>query len=80
MLKVLVEISLYPLSDTYESDILDFIKRLRSYDGIEVEPGQASTVIRGDYDLIFAILETECKMALAGGSKSALVIKMVNML
>ena len=78
MLQVLVEISFYPLSDSYEVDILEFIKRLRSYDGIEVEPGQTSTVIRGDFDLVWAILETECKIALGRGSKSALVIKILN--
>ncbi|HLF63301.1 MAG TPA: YkoF family thiamine/hydroxymethylpyrimidine-binding protein [Saprospiraceae bacterium] len=77
-MQVIVEISLYPLTENYSSIIANFVGRLSGYDGIEVTLGETSTVIRGDYDVIFKMLEAECRDVLDRDVKSAFVIKLLN--
>jgi uncharacterized protein YqgV (UPF0045/DUF77 family) len=78
MLHIVAEISLYPLAGDYEDRILHYVRRLREYPEIEVTPGITSTVVRGEYDHILAILQKECKEELAAEGKCALVIKLLN--
>ncbi len=77
-MQVIVEISLYPFTKDYDTLILDFVRKLRGYEGVKVTLGETSTVVRGEYDVVFAMLESECKAALDGNEKTAVVIKILN--
>lgn len=77
-MQILAEISLYPLTQDYDALILDFVRRIRQYDGIEVTVGQTSTVVRGEYEVVFQILQRECGISLSAGVKTAVVIKLLN--
>jgi uncharacterized protein YqgV (UPF0045/DUF77 family) len=77
-MQIIVEISLYPFTKDYDALILDFVHKLQDYKDIEVSLGETSTVVRGEYDTVFAMLKHECKAALSGKARTALVIKVLN--
>jgi uncharacterized protein YqgV (UPF0045/DUF77 family) len=79
-MQIIVEISLYPFTRDYDDLILDFVQKLQDCKDIEVSPGETSTVVRGEYDTVFAMLEHECKAALSGKARTAVVIKILNTL
>lgn len=54
-----VEISLYPLTDSYEKAVLDFIAILHTYKNIAVETNGLSTQIFGEYQEVMRILTSE---------------------
>ncbi len=56
-----VEISLNPLSENYEQIVVEFIMRLKKYNGLRIDVNGLSTQIFGDYDRIMDILKTEMK-------------------
>ena len=66
------------MTEEYDSVIGEFITRLRSYSDVEVTVGQTSTVMQGEYQRLFQILEMECRKVLSERVKSALVIKILN--
>ena len=77
-MQVIVDISLYPMANDYDGHILTLIQNLQSVNGIEVTPGETSTVVRGEYDVVFEVLEREIKAILSSKVRSALVIKLLN--
>jgi len=78
IMQIIVEISLYPFTQDYDAQILDFIQKLRVYKDIDVSLGETATLIRGEYNAVFAILTHECKVALSGPARTALVLKILN--
>ena len=78
MMQVIVEISFYPMTVDYDTHILAFVDRLRSYEGVQVTVGQTSTVLQGYYTDVFQILESECQTVLSRDMRSVLVMKMLN--
>ncbi|MDJ1479315.1 hypothetical protein QNI16_02390 [Cytophagaceae bacterium YF14B1] len=52
IMKVTVEISLYPLHEQYESSVLAFIEKLRRHPEVVVETNGLSTQIFGEYDFV----------------------------
>jgi uncharacterized protein YqgV (UPF0045/DUF77 family) len=77
-MQVLAEISMYPLSREYDAPILEFIRRLQSHEDIDVTPGDTSTVIRGEYEVVMDILKSEVRTALNGSYRTAFVVKLLN--
>jgi uncharacterized protein YqgV (UPF0045/DUF77 family) len=77
-MQVLAEISMYPLSREYDAPILEFIGKLRSHQNIDVTPGETSTVIRGEYEVVMDVLRSEIRPALDGAVRTAFVIKVLN--
>jgi uncharacterized protein YqgV (UPF0045/DUF77 family) len=69
---------MYPLSREYDAPILEFIGKLRSHQNIEVTPGETSTVIRGEYEVVMDILKSEVRTALNGSYRTAFVVKLLN--
>ncbi|MCP4122958.1 MAG: hypothetical protein GY751_14500 [Bacteroidetes bacterium] len=63
-MKATVDISLYPLNDTYRDIIVGFVLSLRKRTGISVETDSMSTQIVGDYDELMKILQEEMKAIL----------------
>lgn len=61
-MKISIEISLYPLAqEQFKTQIWDFIKRLRSIDGLSVVTNGMSTQVFGDYDLAVTHVMAEIK-------------------
>ncbi len=74
----IVEITKYPLTPDYEAPIIDFIRRLKAHEGLDITTGETSTVVRGDYDLVMSVVQDEMKLSLASGVRTAFVLKVLN--
>ena len=70
--------SLYPLNKTYGPSILDFIERIKAYDGIKVISNSMSTQVFGDYDLVFDALKKEMRKSFEKDMTSIMVMKFIN--
>jgi len=77
-MKVAVDISLYPLRDDLIPPILDVIRRLKSHDDLDVVQNPMSTQLRGDYDQVMSVLNTELKTTFESEPKAVFVIKILN--
>ena len=58
-LPISVDISLYPLKESFIPPIDDFIASLKTYKSIEVRTNNMSTKIFGEYDVVMDILREE---------------------
>lgn len=56
-----IEISMYPLTESYADRVLTFLDKVQTYEGITVETNGVSTQLFGDYDQLMALLTTEIK-------------------
>ena len=77
-MRITVEISLYPLRETFVADIQDFIRRLREQDGIEVVTNQLSTQVRGEYDAVTTALNRCMRDTMERQGTAVFVMKYVN--
>lgn len=73
-MKATLEISMYPLNEHYEKDIIAFIKRLKSHDRLRVEVNGISTQVYGEYDELMPIIHQETKRVLES-SRTVFVMK-----
>lgn len=53
---ITVEISYYPLLERYEEPVSELVALLENQPGVEAEIGTMSTLLRGDYDAVMALL------------------------
>lgn len=74
-MKLLVEISLYPLTQDFIPQIDHFIARLNTYEGITVWTNDISTQIVGDYDYVMKIIQDEVKRSFEFENKMVFVTK-----
>lgn len=74
-MKLLAEISLYPLKDDFIPQIDDFIVRLNQHQGITVWTNDISTQIVGEYDLVMKIIADEIKKSFEFENKMVFVTK-----
>jgi uncharacterized protein YqgV (UPF0045/DUF77 family) len=70
-----IDISLYPLADSYKQTIVAFVKDLRKRPGIRVETDGMRTQVIGDYDDLMTILGAEMKKVLED-NKAVFIIKL----
>ena len=56
-----VEISYYPLNDSYLKPIGDFIDRLNTYKNIVLKTSGMSTQVFGEYDEVMSAITAEIK-------------------
>jgi uncharacterized protein YqgV (UPF0045/DUF77 family) len=77
-MQVILELTLYPLTRQYDEQILRFVEALRNYPDLDVRTGETATVIRGEYEMVFRMLEAECRKVLEQDVRSALVMKLLN--
>ena len=76
--KLSIEISMYPLTETYEPPILDFIAGLQEKPGIRVMTNTMSTQIFGEYDALMSLMTEEIKMAFERSPTTVMVLKLIN--
>ena len=71
-----VEISLYPLTESYEEIIIDFLKKVRSaHPELRVDTNGLSTQIFGEYDALMELMQSEIKEVLEE-NKAVFVFKL----
>ena len=73
-----IEISLYPLTDEYIPEVVDFIERLKKHSEIKVEINGLSTQIFGNYRTIMQVLTDEMEITFKKNHKSVCVLKILN--
>lgn len=78
MMKIAVDISLYPLADDFIPPIKDVIERLRKHEDIEIWTNAMSTQIFGEYDVVMAALKKEIGTTFEKNDKAVFAIKMYN--
>ena len=69
---------MYPLDSEYKTFILDYIKRLKSYNEIEVVGNTMSTQVYGEYDRLMEIFTIENKRSFETHPAMVIVSKIVN--
>ncbi|HZD52720.1 MAG TPA: YkoF family thiamine/hydroxymethylpyrimidine-binding protein [Woeseiaceae bacterium] len=77
-MRVAVDISLYPLAEEFLTPIKDVIRRLNEHDTIEIETNAMSTQIRGEYDAVMSVLQTEMKRTFEEVPKAVFTLRILN--
>lgn len=75
-MKISVELTLLPLHNNFESDIITFIKRLRASEFTVLE-NPMSTQVYGDYDKLMAFLTEEIKESFENQENVVVNLKIV---
>lgn len=75
-MNISVELTLSPLQDSYEDQIINFIKKLRA-SGLTILENPLSTQIYGEYDRVMHVLQVEIKEAFELMDKGLLFMKIV---
>ena len=77
-MKIAVEISLYPLNESYEAPILDFIHRINQYEDLKINTNAMSTQIEGAYETVMNALKSELKTSMERDGVTIGVLKILN--
>lgn len=77
-MKLLAEISLYPLNLDYIPPIQDFIDRLNTYPQLEVTTSMTNTIVSGDYLPTMQILAEEMQRSHQQIGQAIFVCKFLN--
>ena len=77
-MRIVAEMSLYPLKDGAVPDIIDFIRDLQGQDGIEIVSNQLATQIRGEFDAVTTAINRCMRRAMAAPNTVVLVVKYLN--
>ena len=75
---VSVDISLYPLKESFIPPVDNFIASLKKYKDIEVRVNNMSTQIFGEYDIVMDILKKEINNTFLSEENVVLNIKVAN--
>jgi len=76
-MEISVDISMYPLQNSFEAPILAFIAQLEQESSVEVIRNELSTQVHGGYKTIMALLEKEMFSVFTQIPDSVFVIKFV---
>lgn len=74
---ITVEISHYPLSESYETPIKGLIKAFHASEGVRVYTNAMSTYLQGDYDKVMHCITTSLKECLSEELVSSTVMKII---
>jgi uncharacterized protein YqgV (UPF0045/DUF77 family) len=69
-----IEISMYPLNESFVEPIKDFIERLNKHEGLDVETNATSTRVSGDYDRVIGIVTGEMRRVHSAGTPRAVFV------
>jgi uncharacterized protein YqgV (UPF0045/DUF77 family) len=62
-MKITVEISYYPLHGDFNTKIMNFLEQLTNQQQVQVEIGQMSTLLQGEYDQVMHLINTHLAKA-----------------
>lgn len=77
-MKLVAEISLYPLNEEYLEPIKGFIDRINLHEGLSVVTGMTSTTVEGDYQLVMDVLSKEMQISYEQIGQAIFVCKFLN--
>lgn len=75
---VMVELSLYPLAESYIGPIKAFIERLNTVADIEVSTSSTSTQVSGEYQYVMQVLAREMQRTHEEVGQAVFVAKFLN--
>ena len=77
-MKIVADMSLYPLKDGPISNIIEFIEELQGQDGIEIVTNQLGTQLRGEFNAVTGAINQCMRKAMAAPNTVVLVVKYLN--
>ena len=77
-MKLVTEISLYPLNEEYIEPIKGFIERINQYEGLEVKTSMTSTTVAGEFQLVMDVLSKEMQVTYEQTGQAIFVCKFLN--
>jgi uncharacterized protein YqgV (UPF0045/DUF77 family) len=69
---------MYPLDSEFIEPITEFIRRLRTYPGLEIVTNQLSTQLRGEFSEVTRAINECMREAMAGEPKVVFVARYLN--
>ncbi|HKL62461.1 MAG TPA: YkoF family thiamine/hydroxymethylpyrimidine-binding protein [Woeseiaceae bacterium] len=78
IVRITVDVSLYPLADEFIPAIDEFIARLNGRPELTVHTNPVSTRISGDYDAVWDALKAEVRETFEREGKAVFVLKVLN--
>ncbi|HPS28170.1 MAG TPA: hypothetical protein PK269_11230, partial [Bacteroidales bacterium] len=76
-MKISVEISYYPLKEEFKPQIIDFLKRINTYQQLTAQTNGMSTQIFGEYQYVMDALTNEIEKSFSQ-PHSVFVMKIIN--
>jgi len=76
--KIVADMSLYPLRDGPIPVIIDFIRDLREREGIEIVTNQLGTQLRGEFEAVTGAINHCMRKAMEEQNTVVLVVKYLN--
>jgi uncharacterized protein YqgV (UPF0045/DUF77 family) len=76
-MKLTAELSLYPLQDEYIPVIQAFIEAARGHGDMTIITNAMSTQVCGDWEAVFALVNTELKASFERHGRQVLVCKFI---
>ncbi len=77
-MKIVADMSLYPLKDGPIPNIIEFIKELQVQDGIEIVTNQLGTQLRGEFEAVTGAINHCMHKAMEAPNTVVLVVKYLN--
>ena len=77
-MKLVAELSLYPLQSDFETPILEFIHSLANQPGLELVTNQMSTQVSGEFDVVIRAVHDCLRVSMEISGKQVLVVKYLN--
>lgn len=77
-MKIVADMSLYPLRDGPVPVIIDFIKDLRDQAGVEIVTNQLGTQLRGEFEAVTGAINHCMRKAMEAPNTVVLVVKYLN--
>ncbi|MFC1689438.1 hypothetical protein ACFL0N_01990 [Pseudomonadota bacterium] len=77
-MKIVADMSLYPLKDGPVPEIIRFIRELREREGLEIVTNQLSTQLRGNFEAVTGAINDCMRMAMGAPNTVVLVVKYLN--
>ena len=72
-----VEMSLYPLKENYEEQIIDFIKILKENDSLTIKTTAMSTYVKGELSVVMDAISNATEMSAENFDTFSLVLKII---
>ena len=77
-MKIVADMSLYPLKEGPVPEIIEFIQSLRQRAGLEVVTNQLSTQLRGEFEAVTGAINDCMRRAMTAPNTVVLVVKYLN--
>ena len=77
-MKIVADMSLYPLKNEPIPNIIEFIKELQIQDGIEIVTNQLGTQLRGEFENVTKAINQCMRKAMEAPNTVVLIVKYLN--